>query len=163
MSEPRYYTPSIEEFHFGFEYEEDNSVAQDTLEKPPLTIEWYKSVYGTEKAATFSELWYTKLLIEGKNVRVKFLDKSDVESLGWYAHPQGGFAFNCEEKTVRLWFSDLEKCIIEIYTEFIEKSEYKGFMLADMPLAFNGTIKNKSEMKRLMKQMHMIKEDETSL
>ena len=72
----KYYTPSIEEFHVGFEYERCDD-----------GYSWFKD--------TFPRTWengqgvgWPKLLsnaIKGRYIRVKHLDREDIESLGWDA------------------------------------------------------------------------------
>lgn len=59
----KYYTPSIEEFHVGFEFEL----------KDPITQIWVKFIFEEDK------LWFIKSNIS----RVKYLNKEDIESLGF--------------------------------------------------------------------------------
>lgn len=130
----KYYTPSIEEFHVGFEYEiklnNDN---------------WEKCIFQPNKD-NFShrfkeETWFT---IEGSS-RVKYLDREDIESLGFYSEDNG----ECYNKSIG-WM------IIGIYPwEDVggKPNEYK--ISVDANTNFHGTIKNKSELKRLLKQLNI--------
>jgi hypothetical protein len=65
--EIRYYTPKIEDFHIGYQYEYwcDN--------------EWNKEIIKTGQCFNFALF----RLEDEKNVRTKHLDKSDIENLGW--------------------------------------------------------------------------------
>ena len=67
MSEKKYYTPSIEEFHVGFEYE----------------ISYDGETYQSKVVDDSDELHRIKTAIESLWVRVKHLDREDIESLGW--------------------------------------------------------------------------------
>jgi hypothetical protein len=71
--ENKYYTPAIEEFHVGFEYE----ILHNN--------EW-------KKTSVFNNSCGGDIIFEIKNMghwdvvskpRVKYLDKEDIESLGW--------------------------------------------------------------------------------
>lgn len=111
-----YYTPTIEEFHIGFEYEllTDHHDIWDSYQ-----IE--------DKHDLFDALTET--------TRVKYLDQSDIESLGWKKE---------------------ENCFV--------KNNYKLYLYGNTHiqiqssgnLNFNGTIKNKSELKKLMQQLGII-------
>ena len=65
----KYYIPSIEEFHVGFEYEILTNYTKENEKwefvNNPFTIE------------------RLEIFIENKHVRVKYLDKDDIESLGF--------------------------------------------------------------------------------
>ena len=67
MSEKKYYTPSIEEFHVGFEYE----------------ISYDGETYQSKVVDDSDELHRIKTAIESLWVRVKHLDREDIKSLGW--------------------------------------------------------------------------------
>ena len=66
----KYYTPSLNEFHVGFEYETYNSYRK----------EWYKTILTEDNLEALGSFWYNFLEAEH---RVKYLDKEDIESLGW--------------------------------------------------------------------------------
>lgn len=133
----KYYTPTIEEFHVGFEYE-------------LLTLkgDWLKSIIDTQSIFTVLRYYST-------NTRVKYLDQEDIESLGW----------NYTGRGVDLWFS--KEGIFFAVSGGHKFTEYKlQYGLHDNRLKieaffggesegilFEGIIKNKSELKRLMKQL----------
>ena len=65
MEDNKYYTPSIEEFHVGFEYEYVNSKTEGWTNTTFIRGRGFVEPYG-----------------DGE-VRVKKLDQEDIESLGW--------------------------------------------------------------------------------
>ena len=83
MSEPKYYTPAVEEFHIGFEYEYKH--------KPHPKGEW-----GEWKKETFEDIMigYGEQIFpllpsplgdqdEYTKFRVKYLDENDIIELNW--------------------------------------------------------------------------------
>ncbi len=127
----KYYTPEIEEFHVGFEYEEKD-------------IEWEKAVCGTYDAGDFDALGDVSR--EG-NIRVKHLDREDIESLGF--NHIGAMWFESEELNCRIrkWTG----LGVDVYSDW-SRVELDG----DHPnnhRNFSGAIKNKSELKRILKQI----------
>jgi hypothetical protein len=123
--ENNYYTPSIEEFHVGFEFEVN------------CDNDWIKeSLYSNEQVNVLP-------FMNTNNIRVKYLDKEDIENLG----------FTCEQKPLGSWDKG----------EFWVKNK-EGVVLMDFDIldkinpeiGFPGisfVIKNKSELKRLLKQL----------
>lgn len=65
----KYYTPSIEEFRVGFQFE----VNYGSIENPNWVVD---SLY-TDQQVNVLPFMITS------NIRVKYLDKEDIESLGW--------------------------------------------------------------------------------
>jgi len=64
MKNNLYYTPTIEEFHIGFQYEYLNE-----------NNDWIK--------CTPTEITELDFKYQTYGLRVKYLDQSDIESLGW--------------------------------------------------------------------------------
>ena len=128
----KYYTPDISEFHLDFEFEVLNP-AQDH----PDYQGWIKDIY--KDGSTVKHLLKNK-------IRVKYLDKEDIESLGFeYSttinqYDEFKFKFR-EELTLRKHIQ--EKNRIDIV--------YQGFNR----YWFTGKILNKSELKKLMKQLNI--------
>jgi len=133
--EAKYYTPSIEEFHVGFEYEyseygrkiwiNETADADDVL----LAFSTYEE-HNEEFANTY---------------RVKLLDKEDIESLGFdgYEPPR---EYNhswkykgSKEPKLYVWFNNPIP-VVRVYGNFPQT-------------LFQGEIKNKSELKRLIAQL----------
>lgn len=130
----KYYTPEIEEFHVGFEYEA----------RIPNMKSFSKEVFYLNEA--HQEL-VNRVKLHEKDVRVKYLDKEDIESLGWVYHKpwiresEGlifisnmyGLTWFKKTNTFSIWERMQSDCEGETY--------------------FQGIIKNKSELVKLLKQL----------
>lgn len=88
MEEKKYYTPKIEEFHRGFEYEYKSSESWCWFSDSKG--EWKSSEFyggeGAEDEPCEADCIESALQNEYKrygDVRVKYLDKEDIQSLGW--------------------------------------------------------------------------------
>ena len=87
-----YYTPDIEEFCVGFEYELHTSTVgvsvidfENNLIEHKVTSNtkvWEKVTY-TLNPATYRSLKEIETLITDKKIRVKYLNKEDIKSLGY--------------------------------------------------------------------------------
>jgi len=133
---PQYYTPQIEEFHYGFEFEANYTNGG-----------WANEVFGIgEKAITGIPQLLVQFLenkgMEG-NIRVKYLDQTDIESLGWKCDTfsRDFLVFHHTDNYYGLSLSIDDANKIEI------KADYKT--------VFVGKIKNKSELKKLMQQLQI--------
>lgn len=139
----KYYTPESWEFHIGFEYERK-------VETGDLEDIWVSRIFpedglctGTIDKPELVELYYNNFTKE--DTRVKHLDQEDVESLGFKYVKQG-----CSEDSKI--FRNNVGAGIEIY--FRED----GSMLIShetrrTSVLFEGTVKNKSEFSRLLRQL----------
>lgn len=135
VMESKYYTPEIEEFHVGFEYEAFHSK------------EWFFEEGGNQwvksKVSLGTDILTLNYAINCDFVRVKYLDREDIESLGWKAGVQG--------------------LAVDGYSgwEEFKKDDYRMVLSDNQGLiivcrnhtSFSGTIKNKSELKKLLKQL----------
>jgi len=147
--ENKYYTPEIEEFHQGFEYER-----------------WINSAYTHEKyiKETFEFIdndytWnddITNMLAcsysGGDSIRVKHLDKEDIESLGFDNIDVRYFKLITPDKLrsierTEIWISKLG----DLHYKIIRFDHYKNS--GSERVLFSGIIKNKSELKVLLKQL----------
>lgn len=171
--EKKYYTPTIEEFHVGFEYEEYvekyKVLAEPKQEGTNYSypVEKLESIWEPKVYKQDDFLWvssydggdYEFNEIDPNETRVKYLDKEDVESvlkeLGYEIgdeHCTGGWSqsyldglewyiegFNNKTGHDLFIFKDEEKRLISIED--------------DETFIFIGTIKNKSELKILLKQL----------
>ncbi len=134
--ENKYYTPDVSEFHVGFEFEalQDERFPKDDSSWEKLLIEDYinknYTVYSMERAI---KGWY-----DGQEQRVKYLDKEDIESLGFILKYPDGNLYT--KGLYNLYFEkDNRICILQT---------------KDRPhTLFDGTIKNKSELKILLNQL----------
>lgn len=139
----KYYTPEIEEFHHGFIYE----VYDLHYHSDKMT--WEKEVYGV-----------TSEITEG--CRVKYLDREDIESLGWKFERKLGDAYEFSilldpfrhrrRTTIRMAYNSVHHwiAIVMIDEKFNEINEQY-----ENPL-FSGKIKNKSELGRVLKMVGVI-------
>ena len=151
----KYYTPTIDEFHVGFEYEFLNG---DKWEKDEITTKDFSN----ELAGEY-ENWFDEILKGIRDVRVKYLDEEDIKSLGFapmksIKNYQENFMMTDiyrslnEEVGGIMWINarilynpDIHKIII--YGEFTGCEEERFF---------EGTIKNKSELKKILEQLNII-------
>lgn len=126
----KYYIPSLEEFHIGFKYEEK------------ILGRWGEVEYEPDDTCLVGDIIYD---IDNETVRIKYLDKEDIESLGWKFFNICYHKFGKGDK-YNLFYSGLNNGIDEFcITESIEGKSPKTL--------FDGKVKNKSELKRLMIQL----------
>ena len=139
MKNKYYYTPTIEEFYVGFEFElKDYLEYQIDKDVHVLNRGWDKQV------VTFDFFTKNKLMPYFiQSTRVKYLDQSDIESLGWVngeTHGVSGLVFNYGDKNDS-W---------QIYPNY-DVQFYAIYSITG--IIFQGFIKNKSELKKLMQQL----------
>jgi len=139
----KYYTPEIEEFHVGFECEIQSSWGMQKGIYPSILREDTLTGFQLQKIGETETL---KKVISG--IRVKYLDKKDIESLGfsyYKTHPgmeQMEFDKGEYELTYDPNFKGKQWLRINLEGE------------GDVTL-FSGSIKNKSELKKLLKQLNI--------
>lgn len=131
----KHYTPDISEFHPGFEFEYDTP-------QPPMgsTSKWEKRVYGDSNEENLIKTWNH----HAGFIRVKYLDREDIESLGFkhieeevyekYVGREGEYP-----EKYQLFIEDGK---VEIWADILDLNPYQTL--------FHGTIKNKSELKRIL-------------
>ena len=81
MKENKYYIPSVDEFHVGFEFERAN-YGSKLVAGAPVNKEWIKDKL-TDSLFDINDI--LDIYNEGKystDLRVKYLDREDIESLG---------------------------------------------------------------------------------
>ena len=138
-NDSKYYTPSIEEFHIGFEYEyfEEDIWKEFTL--PFLN--------------NYVALWHSNPDLS--LFRVKYLDKNDVESLGFIITKEQNKAF----KGIKEFNYEYDGSnIIGNYT-LIQSGDHFCSITKDcmgISSLFRGEIKNFSELKTLLKQIGIL-------
>lgn len=132
----KYYTPELEEFHIGFEYEVDslyNKFSHKSFNKIIAIWEELDIVFDDyEHEDHFNEIY-----------RVKYLDKEDIESLGWLESKEIENNFFLKDQYRRNWKLYLTKDIGRIILE------------NDCNYFIDIVIKNKSELKKLLKQLNI--------
>ncbi len=159
--ENKYYTPSINEFHPGFEFE----LLEHTHDEPYGT--WTESIYGNLLINKTGGMFSTDLKIalewiKEEEVRVKYLDREDIESLGWAYVPDtsqgdGNFRWFDEFSFGHYVFSYWGKLDDPNW----QKESLRGLIMwAKSEMQFRGYIKNKSELKRLMVQLGILADGE---
>ena len=129
----KYYTPDIEEFHVGFEFESRYTLFSRDKE-------WVKCKLD-ENNTWFTEEWYVDAV--PTEFRVKYLDQEDIESLGFTQTKKdiNGIEFKREDGLFLWWNS---RGIIDIDT---------GGNQTDNISYFKGKLKNKSELKKVLKMI----------
>lgn len=141
----KYYTPKIEEFHVGFEYE-----YQDMLPHGG-SVDWFKGIFKTDDSLELifkSNDWYDL-------PRVKYLDREDIESLG--------FTYDKTSDVGQLKFFKGNICLyyrpatneLGTFTVDPSKSDYMMKYVMDDKKAHILIIKNKMELSKLLKQLRI--------
>ena len=145
--EEKYYTPDLEEFRDGFEFE-SFIIVKVKNPLPPMgedsfIREWKNQIFNFN----FFDKDGISLLFKQNTqwVRVKYIDKEDIENLGWTKHLS------------KYTLNDMELLFAENYSEtyfncLIQSKKEKG----KTDVYFYGRIKNKSELKTLMKQLDIL-------
>ena len=140
MKDDKYYVPEIEEFHVGFEYEEIDIEMKykNTFygEYPEVSIFNYSDCFNSIEEK-----------IKDGEIRVKYLDKEDIESLDWGLQWKKDF----KDHVVYVFGKD------KIYTLNFELPSRKISVLKHIindrvEYSFVSTVKNISELKELIKQ-----------
>ena len=140
----KYYTPTIEEFHVGFEYE--------TYELYETPNRWKINIFGEEHMELDHIVF---LLMEHPDmIRVKYLDKEDIESLGWEFNynmsvvSQLYYLYEKKGYDLSVWY---RKEGLLLVIRKVNKSSDN--IVVHSHSIFYGYIKNKSELKILLKQL----------
>lgn len=144
--ENKFYVPQIEEFHVGFEYETSTYILNQTMEtRPP--VEWYKSKYKVNDN-TFDLDMMEKFLKDDLMFRVKYLDKEDIEDLGFEEIELNLYKYKekYDNYSDYYWHISKDNNTITIHN----CKDYD-----DRVTIFRGNIKNKSELKTLLKQLNI--------
>jgi len=131
IMENKYYTPIIEEFYIGFEYEhllKDNFTGCSILCYPDIEDVYYD--------------------IPLNKVRVKYLDKSDIESLGYTQLTDDCFYISGISYRGRL-DCEIRILIRDTVLIYILDKDDNNYIL------FTGIIKNKSELIKLLKMLNI--------
>lgn len=138
----KYYTPSIEEFRVGFEYELQN------IEN----AQWRKVTCRQGFGAFDDDI---DDLEEGR-IRVKYLDEEDLYSLGFeYNGEPAGCKFRFKSKKI-LYPLNSEfdhRFFLELSSDLDIFRIFQRYSSLDIISRFQGKIKNISELKVLLKQL----------
>ena len=131
----KYYTPTIDEFYIGFEY---YSIIKNT---------YFHSIFGTENV----DLQNIDEGIENNTIFVKHLDKDDLKELGWEKCKGNLEVF----KVVGTNNNQYCKHNLSL-TRLCKKITIRKRIANNYTQLFNGFIKNKSELNKLMKQLNIL-------
>ena len=138
--ENKYYTPSIEEFFVGFEYEELEFIP---VKDSHFGIKIKKNVFVEHIWKTGYSNWqFLDNLKEGK-IRVKYLDSSDIEELGFKKIIKDQYYYDEWINPITLLIDD------DMFVQIINKCNGTEYYL------FQGTIKNKSELKKVLNMLNI--------
>ena len=152
MEENKYYIPSIEEFHVGFECE----MLDHDFQGQSDGGEWKKRAF--DRSTLMDTLQHWKHF---QDYRVKYLDRQDIEECGW----------EYSSKTIDIWFKKEGMFhAISGGHKFTELKLHYGItdhcLFIDAYFGgdhegrlFEGVIKNKSELKRVMKMLCIDQKD----
>ena len=143
----KYYIPEIEEFYVGFEYErfvpKSNTTEEECWNKLSMSVNYL----------SLNDIDYE--IIE-KEIRVKYLDQEDIENLGWTIDEVH------KDKEQKLYFKDnivlyyrYKTKKLGVFTKNFLKNDYYSKYNKDPHSIHSITIKNKSEFKKLLKQLQI--------
>ncbi len=130
----KYYTPEKEEIFIGFEFDWQNK-----HDKGWNTVKW-----DMNQPMTMYQLIYE---INSGRIRVKHLDREDIESLGW------SYSLTFSKEGV---YDEYSKTDGEHGDYYLRVHNTGGLSIGEHWVqldVFKGTIKNKSELKRILKQL----------
>ena len=132
----KYYTPTIEEFYSGFEFE-IKKIGSEIWESKTFT--------------RYDHLLAMDTIISHKDARVKHLDREDIESCGWEYCSSSSYdiTFKIKVKDEMIDFLFLTFDTDDNTIKIDDGAMYETDRI------FNGTIRNISELKKLMKQLNI--------
>jgi hypothetical protein len=140
----KYYNPEIEELRFGFECEK--LISKD---------KWENITFSFSEMFDKNHVWNYKTW----EFRVKHLDREDIEECGWEFRNKDTMNRMEFYKGWKEYDGKFSECYHAMYVPLtkhllISKGDNE-IGLFDYQTIFAGTIKNKSELKRLMKQLNI--------
>jgi hypothetical protein len=150
--ENKYYTPEIGEFCVGFEFQKKEIVSKGSfLEEDWVDIKFDFDDF-TQTLRDFTE----DSIFDKNDYRVKHLDQEDIIECGWYKHHDTYFSFknkDIKSHSNEYFLNDVlvlsDSYFLEITDSIITIQDF------DYEVIFKGTIKNKSELKKLMQMLNI--------
>jgi len=147
----KHYVPKVEEFYPGFEYESSWGLKN-------INEEWHQETFESGDDPYDSPFNFVEYLLQEKKLRVKHLDQEDIESLGFEHHN-----YPLPDNNT-MWY---KKPIDDTFSYWIGHGAYNGkketiivkaqnpktIFKDKNPSRFSGYIKNKSELKKILKQV----------
>jgi len=141
--ENKYYVPDITEFHVGFEYQMKSTFGDGTVK----TKEQYDRAEWIDQVYDLRSFPYVDRTMTGHNsqnlpsaIRVKYLDREDIESLGFQCDTSKGLWIYCiitdesGEEYYLDYHTETNECIIHDIDEDL----------------FQGYIRNKNELQKIL-------------
>ena len=147
----KYYTPTIEEFYVGFEYEMKERFTDGTVKTQEDfdNAKWIKSIFKV------GDCPYIERVLNGRNsenglcgIRVKCLSREDVIDLGF---KDDGYEFTKYCKDYPYEHCDEKGVIVYLY---LNKDNTISLFHKD-ETSLTCTIKNKSELKKILKMLNI--------
>ena len=146
--ENKYYTPTIEEFHVGFECEvygfNPNNRLNNNIEK-----KWEKITFSIEDINLLKDKYLDSF-------RVKYLDREDIESLG-FEYQDGKMIKGYSDNFIYKPNNNLQYNLTYVYAKNILRIHVEDLVYFEESYnyLYQGKIKNKSELKRILKQLNI--------
>ena len=134
MEERKYYTPDLSEFFIGFEYETKGK-----------NSDWEKRTF-LKKQFVFESF-----PDPSNEYRVKFLDRSDIESEGWENY---SYSDILKEAIWQMQINDKDYQLT-LWIDGTVKIEWQDWEEEELKTIFVGTIRNISEFRKLQKQLNI--------
>ena len=151
--ENKYYTPSIEEFFVGFEFEHKDPCYDGREEFQKAVVESDNLVRYPDEDGMFN-YWEAEHLLSNilydvkeNNIRVKYLDASDIEELGFDR-------LNDLSNGVQMYKKDVYYILWQPESLKQDKGALIIEDINDVCL-FRGFIKNKSELKKVLNMLNI--------
>lgn len=150
--ENKYYTPEIEEFYYGFEFEQLYIHDLDDQGEHHET-EWRKEILNSD-----IDIKYIKKKLEYDEFRVKILDKKDIESLGFTLIETFSSPYTKKELytfilTKERGFNTSISYYLTINDNDITIKTVSYSSYGTFKYQMNFVIKNKSELQKLLKMI----------
>lgn len=155
MNDNKYYTPSIEEFHVGFRYEYNSKDFMSLLDG--TAGQWKKENFhcgcGLDGESEMNDIYN---LIDRKSIRIKVLDRDDIEELGWKYEGKHWYYRGDEYYSLQDPYENEVWYFLHVHDNYAYYTILEGslgsYSLEGSPREFCGDVKNYNELKRIMKQ-----------
>jgi hypothetical protein len=155
QTEDKYYTPGIEEFHVGFEYQFACEATIAGVSQPDF---WVESI--VESPSGLIDIMERAEVIKDC-YRVKYLDKEDIESLGWVCSKSmsndlaAGFTFTIEHTKRNNEYFDLAGNILSFPDWGLYLLGNNKILIKDTDalVVYHGECKNISKLRTILKDI----------
>lgn len=173
IDENKYYTPELSEFHEGLEFEVNTKstglaiVDFSKINGESLVYEsemipvWTKCVFQLAYMNDFESPFNFRAVLDDNRIRVKYLNGDDIMSLGFKIANDEGNTYKSLKKQRGLSTGDDRILIVqhEVFQTPNEETRINTWVWwktnrGDEITMFEGSIKNKQEFKKLLKQIH---------